>query len=579
MSEKNGTLFGGEPDSVPARDASERSEIDCMPRNSQACSAAWGTGGVLFEASRDAIFVVDEEGRILEANPAASDTYGYDPDLLRSMTFDSVRHSISSPTHWFLSGSEVFEEIHNRASSETFPVEVQVVPMAASQHSLRIIRDVSDLARARDALSYEQTARTALAELIRVLPVTKAVRQFAAEALTRAMRATRSVSGLIGGIDPLTGESSILQAEGRLKWSRDVAARFGAPPRPIPGWISRHREPWFTNEGIEEQQGGATRTARRLLIVPIRIGETNLGSIVLADAGRPYTSRDLAFVGQVGSVFGVAMQRALEEERLRRATEAAVAGSIAKASFLGTMSHEIRTPLNGILSLADLLLQSTLDEEQANHVRVLRASGATLLAVLDDSLEFARLESGQVHLDIALFSPAECLTRAVDRVRERATAKGLRLNLNLSSALPVQLLGDQGRLEQVMSNLLDNAVKFTDRGEVNVSCRLLDRTSECCLIEWRVADTGIGIPLEAQRQIFDPFSQAESSSTRRHGGTGLGLCITRRLVELMGGTITVRSVPNHGSSFRFTVRLPLAEESAGQANGNSEKDPPFRQAA
>jgi two-component system, sensor histidine kinase len=281
--------------------------------------------------------------------------------------------------------------------------------------------------------------------------------------------------------------------------------------------------------------------------------------------------------------------RVLQELRasqasLAQARDAALEGTRHKSEFLHTVSHELRTPMNSILGMTDLLLDTSLTPEQRDYADAVRISGEALLSIISNILDFSKIDSGRLQLEEVDFDVNRLLEEVVGLFQEPARGKGLKLSCVFQAQLPTRLRGDRGRLRQILSNLLANAVKFTEKGEIAVRAEVggnlvrqnpigsglpatmvhvTGKTCHVVSVRFSVSDTGVGIAHEACARIFQPFMQADGSLTRKYGGTGLGLAICRQLVELMGGSIGVNSEPGRGSVFQFTVPFePTAEHSA-----------------
>ncbi|HMD84157.1 MAG TPA: ATP-binding protein [Terriglobia bacterium] len=359
----------------------------------------------------------------------------------------------------------------------------------------------------------------------------------------------------------------VVRATNDAIWEEDLATHqvwrggqfftiFGYPPgevEPTMAWWSRQihaedRERVLASVQSVIESGGSLWSSEYRL----RRGDGSYAYVF----DRGYVVRDAA--GRALRLTGAMMDlsdRKRNEKELQAAKEAAEAANRAKSEFLANMSHEIRTPMNGILGMTDLALDTELTPQQREHLVMVKASAECLLNIINDILDFSKIEAGKLDLQALEFNARDTVESTLNLLALRAHEKGLELEGHVEPSVPLTVLGDPGRLRQILLNLTGNAIKFTERGKVIVRLDREPADGVFVVLHFNVKDSGIGIPAEKQTAIFDAFTQVDGSAARSYGGTGLGLTISKCLVEMMGGRIWVESAPGQGSTFHFTIRL------------------------
>jgi PAS domain S-box-containing protein len=420
-----------------------------------------------------------------------------------------------------VSFNQMLERIQERDSALQSAKDQLEVKVQERTHQLQ--KQVNERVRAEETLSEERKVLRALIDNVPDFMYVKDVQ-------SRFVVGNASLAHSMG----LNGPEELLGKTDLDFYSSELAASYFQDEQNV----LRTKQALFNRE---EECIDAAGNKIWLLTTKVPLYDKNGQVTGLAGVGRDITAR-----------------QKVETER-QRAREAAEAASRAKSEFLANMSHEIRTPLNGVMGMTDLALETQLTPEQREYLETVKMSADSLLVVINDILDFSKIEAGKIDLEAVDFDLRDCLELALKTLALRADEKGLELLCEVAAEVPPVVRGDSTRLRQVVINLVGNAIKFTADGEVAVKVQVEARDGHDCILRLTVSDTGIGIPEEKHELIFAPFSQADTSTTRKYGGTGLGLTISTRLVEMMGGRIWVESEVGKGSQFHFTTRVGVAD--------------------
>jgi PAS domain S-box-containing protein len=532
--------------------------------------------GAILDASLDGIIIIDKCGRIVEFNPAAQKIFGYSrsevvgknltemviPVRLRGAHSQGVRdYQMTGQTGVAGRRREITAM---RADGSEFPAELAVshVDHDGVPAFVGFLRDLTELKNSDRMRALQHRITRILAESDQlgegISSILEAMCQGFGWVLANLWLVDQETDQLRRAISWGNESASLVAFEEVTQWT---SIARGAD---LPGAVWETRELlWQRDIGLHRsfpRRGAALISdLRGAVALPIIDREEMVGVVEFFSTqclGEP-VARTAEKLKSLALEIGQFITRKRAEDELRNAKEAAEAANLAKSTFLAAMSHEIRTPMNGILGMTDLVLDTELTPEQRDYLGLVKTSGESLLTVINDILDFSKIEAGKLEVEAIPFDLSESLGATMKSLAFRAQQKGLELICDISPDIPQMLAGDPGRIRQICVNLVGNAIKFTERGEIVISVRPESIADGEAKIRFSVSDTGIGIPFEKQRLIFDPFSQADGTTTRKYGGTGLGLTICKKLAAMMGGEIGVESEPGQGSTFFFTVSLRI----------------------
>lgn len=529
----------------------------------------------LIDAAPEAIVLTDFDGRIMRINHGFTQLFGYDSDEAMNRMIDDLvvpdelrDEAVKIDEMALASGTGYLETIRKDKLGNTINVSLIASSVISNDKTiafLGIYRDISREIKSRLMQEIQYNISTVALQDSDIFDIYPTI----VKEISKLWNVNNFFIALYNREkDTLTFP---FFADERDHF-QETAAR-----NTLTGWVIRNNKAVLLNENdiLKIEKTGAISLVgspcKIWMGVPLRMDDEVIGAICLQDYKKidAFTNEDLQVFEFIANQIVLTLQRRRMLDNLITARKKAEEAAFSKQQFMSTMSHEIRTPLNEVIGITNLLYQGNPREDQMDYINTLRFSANHLLSLVNDILDYNKMEAGKIVFEKTEFDLAGMLEEIKRSYSHRALEKGIYFALENSPDLPPALIGDPIRLNQILSNLLSNAMKFTSRGGVTLKASLKEKLEGKALIEFSVADTGIGIPLDKQEVIFESYAQASADTTRKYGGTGLGLAICKRLVDLQGGTIGVSSEPDKGSVFTISLEylVPAREFKATELTG------------
>jgi PAS domain S-box-containing protein len=518
----------------------------------------------LIDSTPEAIAITDVNNKISIINKEFTDLFGYTPDEAINQNIDDLvvpddlkEEAVGIEILTAHQNKVVRQTIRKDKSGNRINVSLVGTPIIVNNEPVAIIGIYRDITTERKNLLLQEILYNISTAALKQMDIKEIY-----PTIVKELSKIWDTNNFFIALYDKTSETL------SLPFFADEKDNFQEIPieKTITGWVIKNNKSVLLKENDLkqlEESGDIELIGTECKVwmgVPLKVENNIIGVMCLQDYNNEnkFSHDDLYVLDFIANQIAIAIQRRIMLDNLITARQKAEEAAQSKQIFMSTMSHEIRTPLNEVIGITNLLLQGQPREDQMDFIKTLRFSGNHLLTLVNDVLDYNKMESGKIVFEQTLFNLNNFLEEIMRSYSFRSKAKHIDFTIKREGSLPDEVIGDQIRLNQILSNLLSNALKFTNQGGITITIRELEKNASLAKLEFSVKDTGIGIPKEKHDSIFENFSQASPDTTRQYGGTGLGLSICKKLIELQGGTIRVESDPGHGSTFTFTLSFGIS---------------------